>query len=808
MEFKRIIINRKTICIAVFLIISILLMFVREQYTAFNCGEYTFSDIKQEMNEEIDKLRNSDFSEGYEKLKTDKANIKIFSKLSAFEDIKKNNPDFYEADWKDEEESLRAENPLACEDFDKNKELYTEEYLNFRYKVLDVLEKELEHLNGYDEKFVYIDNQAQSISSVSIFSDGNTSSPSNIEKTVKDYGEIRNTDISIGNYQGITSILNFNFIHFAIFIFIFWIISLFSMEQKTGLSELIYTTKKGRVQLAFKRLLTILFCSAVFTAVIYALLFAVSFFIYGGTGDYSNYVQSVSLLADFTVPMSVWNFILYYVVLKIISVSAFAVATWFTMSAVNNKNIALGVFVILLSVEYVMNYFIAPQSNLAIFKYLNIFSLINPTDIVITYHNIPFFGAVIGARNTLTVFAIAVFAVLSVLCLVIGERKRPISRPNVIEIFLQRQTYKIRSFFQRIIGNLSDFGKELYKIFIIQKGILVIAVLLYIVFSNIPSGKVYYGEVDTMLNEFYATYSDTLNSKSQAYIENLRNEIDTVYNEFIQAHEAYANGECSEDDLQKATNKYNSYEAKRTLLSSLDEQVTHIQFIKGTKGIDAWFVNPFGYEFLLGNISYVKQIGNSVLSLACVVILLSGIFSFERKSKTDMLIRSTKNGRNKIFNKKLISTLCITIFVWAMVYGCEFLGIYNKYGLASFNAPIQSLKLFVNVSSNVSILEYLILMYAVRLILLISSVMVIMLISSYTSYMASILLSGFITLMPSLLSLVGVKIFDYISLSRLSEMNEIVINSGSFTVIILSAVISMVLGALSLFLSHRKWCKT
>ncbi|MCR5636255.1 MAG: hypothetical protein K6F76_03625 [Clostridiales bacterium] len=167
----------------------------------------------------------------------------------------------------------------------------------------------------------------------------------------------------------------------------------------------------------------------------------------------------------------------------------------------------------------------------------------------------------------------------------------------------------------------------------------------------------------------------------------------------------------------------------------------------------------FRYGKLLSRESYLRQEYSAVLAVITIIIILSGIFSFESKSNTNYLIRSTKNGRERLFKVKLFTSAAVTAFVWCVAYAAEFFGIYNKYGLDCFSAPLQSLEFFMSFPFSISIGAYLIIMYLFRLLLLLGAAAIVMLISKKFSYVSSIIISIAVLLVPALLNMVGIAFF-------------------------------------------------
>ena len=105
---------------------------------------------------------------------------------------------------------------------------------------------------------------------------------------------------------------------------------------------------------------------------------------------------------------------------------------------------------------------------------------------------------------------------------------------------------------------------------------------------------------------------------------------------------------------------------------------------------DAKVEKPLTYTYakswgeILG---YVQDV-SLWLVLLCAVCL-SGVFSEERRKKTDSLILSTKNGKNPVFFAKLLAAVAFAVLWILILHGLNFLRAFLFYGVEGFSAQIQ-----------------------------------------------------------------------------------------------------------------------
>lgn len=105
---------------------------------------------------------------------------------------------------------------------------------------------------------------------------------------------------------------------------------------------------------------------------------------------------------------------------------------------------------------------------------------------------------------------------------------------------------------------------------------------------------------------------------------------------------------------------------------------------------DAKVEKPLTYTYAKswGEIlSYIQDV-NLWLVLFCAVCL-SGVFSEERRKKTDSLILSTKNGKNPVFFAKLLASIAFAILWFLILHGINSFVSFLFYGVEGFSAQIQ-----------------------------------------------------------------------------------------------------------------------
>lgn len=682
-------------------------------------------------------------------------------------------------------------------------------YINNEYhsgKNDDDIFDQLSYINSFDKYLESIDEKADSLNSVSIFSENDSFSRKNITKTAEDYKNLKGIELTIVKDKPITSVMNFSLAHYLVLLMSFVTVFKFLEERKRGLQNLIFSTPKGRTILASKRcaVLTVTVIST--NIAVYASLFAVSFFIYGGAEDLFRNIQSIEMFKNFIFPMSELQFIALYVLINILTQLSIGFFILFVFSSVQNNVLCFGVLGLVSGIEFLLYTFIPIQSNLALMKCVNIFYLINPTEAIIKYTNLN------SGFSVISLFSLIIFvAVVSVLCFVlltifVCSRKFPqrtLSRATqFIIIFFE----KSKSLYWRAVERLGIIGTELYKMLIIQKGIIVLAVFTIVLLNVVNTNEVIYSGSDSIVNRFYENYGGEVSADALKYIEDTEKKIADIDKEISNAAKKFNSGRITRDEYDDAIIKGYAYDSERDALAVINERLDYISLQKELDN-EVWLVNPIGYERLLGSDGYSRQFDFALLEIFCIVIVLSGVFAFETKALASDSIKSSCRGREYLFNKKMLSAGVITLAVWIISGVAELYSVAVRFPLAELHAPIKSLPFMQGVPFNMSIVIFLAFLYIMRLVLLLSVASIICMISSFTKFEISIVVSFAFVIMPSILYILGIKVFAYFSFVYPIAMMNLILDSNGFSFVIPMLLI-IILGFLSVLVAKRRWCSS
>lgn len=178
-----------------------------------------------------------------------------------------------------------------------------------------------------------------------------------------------------------------------------------------------------------------------------------------------------------------------------------------------------------------------------------------------------------------------------------------------------------------------------------------------------------------------------------------------------------------------------------------------------------WVVNPVPYMTLMNLNRDNSQRTSGIILMIAVVLLAAGVFAFEQQSRMWVLAQTSHRGRT-LWRKKLFIVLAAVSVLAIVYYGRELMLITEKFGaFGGLQAPIQSLAYFSESNLHLPLWGMLALYIGARLLTLwVLTCLVCALSSSCRTVNAAILLSTVVFVLPAAFSMIGLKIFDKLSL--------------------------------------------
>lgn len=802
MELKRVLLNKRIFISVLFLLIISVGFYLNSQYDAMKTKGLDFSKVTASYSEILNGLNEKNFLQKQEEINEQLIYTSTFCELISYEKIKTERYNEYVEIWANEEFSLRNKYPEIALEYDNNKSNIDQTSLFAKNEALSKLAQQLEYIEQYPDYLLEIDKKASQLNTISIFANDNSLSSKNICKTAEDYAPLKNITLEFGNDKPITSVIEFDLVHFLLLILTFIVIFIFIEERKQGLQAIVYSSPNGRFRLLLKRCGVLALSIILVNIITYAVMFLISFLLYGGLNDLSRNVQSIEMFKNFVIPMSELEFILFFILINTLTQIVVAFVVWLIISFIRNTTLALGIIGVVFTVEFLLYAFLPSQSNLAVLKYVNIFCYINPTEEIIKYSNVNVFVTVINLLWLIIISAVVLTFVFVLLCLFAGAKRYPFKTPNKFEIIFDKILIKIKTLYWKVVEKLSVIGIELYKLLILQKGIIIIAAFIAVLFSMTTTNEIYYNGADSIVNSFYEKYSGKLSNEALQHVSELEDELDKADADFQKESEYYSKGLISKEKYEMSCLKNEALDSKRNALEILRNRIDYIE----KNNYEVWLVNPNGYENLLGESGCIRQQNYAIISLFCIIILFSGAFAFESRSNMYNTLMACSGGRSYLFKKKIYAVSIITGILFACCVAVELYDVCSQYSLSNLDANMKSLEFLNGLPFNFSIGLFIFLIYVFRFFMMLATAYIVCLVSTFFKYEVCMTVSLAFLIVPSLLYRIGIEFFAYISISIPISLLQLILQSKGY-MFLTPVFLIIIIGVFSLIIANCKWCR-
>ena len=454
-------------------------------------------------------------------------------------------------------------------------------------------------------------------------------------------------------------------------------------------------------------------------------------------------VQSISEFRNCTLSVTAGQFLLLFVLAKIIGIFVISsllalVFICFSSSAAMYLT-GLGA----VGAEYLLYSLIGQNSFLNLLKYINIFYILDGGEFFGSYLNLNIFSnAVTSVPIVLAVFGI-VFILCAVFSCVVFCKRNQQKKANVFLKLFE----KLKSRFYRINGSTSVLKGEIFKFTVQNKMALVLILLvLFAVVSSFGTMRYPYSEVSDADYKAYMEYLEgDITSEKESYIAEQQEYFDGLRQRLDEIAE---NSELSDSTKQAMSKSIeNILNSKGVAFERVSEQYSRLIELKES-GVNARFIDENIYSTFVSS----KTREWNDFALLCLVLLIAVpyVFSVEYKNGMINLIRPTRNGKTKLFVRKIAVLLLFTLLSFIAVYLPYLIRFISTYGTKSFATPIVCI--FENLQgSSFSVMGAMIVNLLCSLLLALAVVSVIAALSIITeSNMFTMVLSIVLIIIPCL----------------------------------------------------------
>ena len=583
------------------------------------------------------------------------------------------------------------------EEYNKNRKdlVYTNNYW-FEAELFGAVKKQYEIIEGYNDRLDEIFKRAENLSSVSVFGNKNSFEMKNIRSTAEAYKNVMGVQPQFSDTVGVKYLAGLSVNDILLIVSaVFGAYFLVMKERISGALHIVAVTKKGKLPLALSKVFALflwcIFCTAVF--------FAVRLTAVGAKYDLSAAalpVQSVEGYINCPYPVSAAEYIGLWQIFKLIA--AFICSLLFSLTFIAKRHI-LSVCggASLIVAEIVLFSAVDSFSIFGVFKYFNLFALLDFSEIGKTFHTVNFFGQSVNAFIIISAFAL-LFIVLLTIAFTIFFSNFDL---NCQGISFDRK--------RLTVPKVSIFAGEMYRSMIINFGAVVLLLLSIVSTYNTVNDFVIYEPIDRYYEQYLERIKDSSLEQVGVMISKEESFFDECGKRLNRLSSDLNNGTITSNKYFAAATSLRNELARAPALQLLKEQYEYI-----CQNLEADFVYYKKVEKYM-NLNDREAAGiKSVLYMQLSIILTVCPIFLKFSSEENKLISSTPKGGKKLLLTRLFATLLIALTVFLCVDLPQIVSFASTVSLKDLSAAIQSLVPFREAKADISIGNYFILLYFIR----------------------------------------------------------------------------------------------
>lgn len=570
------------------------------------------------------------------------------------------------------------------------------------------------YVEGYPDYIERTVEQAENMATLGLLSNRDSYLYRNIEKTVRDFTNLRHQVLEVGENRGVVLFGQFELTDFLLLGYGIYLILMFTGEYRKGLSLLVFSTPKGRGRLGVARLGILITGLFGMTLLLYGCNVALVNHMYPGM-QVLRALQSIPEFQKCTFEISILEYLLFVVGIKYLACITACLLLYACISHFRGSG-ALVVFGGVFLGEMLLYYVLLPTSSLNYLKFLNVYALLKGNDGFLYYYNMNCFGRPV----TLLFVQLLVCVVVSgigFLLTIWGLQKKPFEGFS----FLRRIADAWKRFIQGKKSVGTPFFWEGRKILVSQYGFFIILAVFYLALSS--AVKTGYRDFRNQAEvKYYKEFAGPITEKKLKEINKLETKNTKYYNNSVKNRDKFneeirkAGGEVPDSvysGLAEAERNIAKFEYLLPALRKVQEQMqTSYEYMQKT-GKQLSLIEPFAYDMLL-HLDYKTYARNLLYSFLGMILVLSGVMTVERTANMKLLLASQWGGRGRVLRNKILWTILLSIAISLPIHMIQFIRIGKVFPYMSVWEPIQSLPMLQQFPLQVSIRGYLILIYLYR----------------------------------------------------------------------------------------------
>ncbi len=475
-------------------------------------------------------------------------------------------------------------------------------------------------------------------------------------------------------------------------------ISIFE-EKRTGSISVVFASKNGRLKTAIGKTAAVIAVSALFCV----LFTTVSTVVYFASGHLSSGLAELQTAESFRFSpynITLWSCLLRLTGFRMLLAALFGVLTAVFSELLSSYILIFSASILHIAAEYLV--FRIKYVGVDIFiKNVNIFS-IGGSYLFERYYSVRLFGCA-DATSVNFILTLVLIALTSILLIVLFSLRMKQSRLSKARKLL---LWKKRPLWDIIPKTL--FGWEAKKN-LLHSYVLVIAAAC-IAATCILSVNTYGKHISTeelIYRQYCETYEKMPLDDAFNTIFTEMERIDNGSHLYDEATSKIMKGEITDEEYAAMIEEYGYCKAHELAILRCAQRVGYLRSVDSSLQHEVRYI----YD---GTLNELLNGEFSLILLLLLLFCLSAVFSREHESRVYPIVRTYKNGQSRTFLTKLLFATSVTALLFLLLTAIDVIVCASNGAFANADASVLSLMAARYVSLDISIGEYLLIMYLLR----------------------------------------------------------------------------------------------
>lgn len=317
---------------------------------------------------------------------------------------------------------------------------------------------------------------------------------------------------------------------------------------------------------------------------------------------------------------------------------------------------------------------------------------------------------------------------------------------------------------------------ECYKLFIIQKGLIILILMVCLQNFIFQNKQIYVTSEEQLWTAYMHTLQGSPTDEKDAWIKQQLDTFASLHKQADDIQNQFKNHTITEKQYHGLSQAIDSKLYSEPYVRNIIKQY---QYVK--KDTHRQLFAPFVYQRLFFDKN--TQLIPGILALMFLIFLLSNFACMDYQNQIHAILQTTPKGRKKLYFHKLMIGLLSGAVVTFLAFIFDFIILYQNYGFPCIQASITSLPEFSNLPASMTILQFMILGYACKLFMIETCVCILFAISKILKHPVYVMLMLMtFTIVPFILNLMGIHLLDGISYYSLCYYTDSFTN-GSYTLL-------------------------